>query len=287
MTIASYPTKVSFTYGNGIALKGVKGDIPWNNGLAHIFKFVNITNITDSSWINITFYYDEEDVSIVDETTLALYEWDGNNWNEIPSIHDMENNTINANISTFSIYGIFGTLDMTIELHLGWNLITIPTEVDWTAHDLGSSISGCTLVVKWNASIQKYIAHYVPWETLNNFDIQPGEGYWIYVKHGSELRITGYLVEEINVTLYPGLNLLGWANLHATNMSAVINEGAGIPGVNYDDFVAVWNSSSQDWAIQIVGLPQIPDDKAYEITIGEAFFVYRSDGMAYWKGGRD
>jgi len=30
----------------------------------------------------------------------------------------------------------------------------------------------------------------------------------------------------------------------------------------------------------------MPDDKAYELTIGEAFFVYRSDGIAYWNGGR-
>ncbi|RLF52028.1 MAG: hypothetical protein DRN11_01780, partial [Thermoplasmata archaeon] len=172
MTIASYPTTISFTYGNGIALKGVEGDIPWNNGLAYISKFVNITNITDSSWINITFYYSEEDVSIVDETTLALYEWDGSNWNEMASIHDMENNTINANITEFSIYGIFGTLDMTIKFNLGWNLITIPTDTDWTAHDLGTNISGCTLVVKWDASLQKYVAHYVPWETVNNFDIK-------------------------------------------------------------------------------------------------------------------
>ena len=177
-------------------------------------------------------------------------------------------------------------LNMTIQLHQGWNLITIPIKTNWTAYDLGTNISGCTLVVKWDASLQKYIAHYVPWETINNFDIKPGEGYWIYVEQDTELRIVGCLIEEINVTLYPELNLLGWANLHDTNMSAVVNEGKGISGVSYGDMVAVWNSSSQGWAIQIVGVLQIPDNKAYELTIGEAFFVYRSDGIAYWNGGR-
>ena len=178
-------------------------------------------------------------------------------------------------------------LNMTIQLHQGWNLITIPIKTNWTAYDLGTNISGCTLVVKWDTSLQKYIAHYVPWETINNFDIKPGEGYWIYVEQDTELRIVGCLIEEINVTLYPELNLLGWANLDDTNMSAVVNEGKGISGVSYGDMVAVWNSSLQDWAIQIIGIPQMPDDKAYELTIGEAFFVYRSDGTAYWNGGRD
>ena len=178
-------------------------------------------------------------------------------------------------------------LNMTIELHQGWNLITIPIKTNWTAYDLGTNISGCTLVVKWDASLQKYIAHYVPWETINNFDIKPGEGYWIYVEQDTELRIVGCLIEEINVTLYPELNLLGWGNLDDTNMSAIVNEGKGISGVSYGDMVAVWNSSLQDWAIQIIGIPQMPDDKAYELTIGEAFFVYRSDGTAYWNGGRD
>ena len=103
-------------------------------------------------------------------------------------------------------------------------------------------------------------------------------------------------MEEINVTIYSGYNLLGWANLDDTNMSAVINEGNGILGVNVwpvtpPDLVAAWNASTQDWAVQIMGLPQMVDDKSFNITIGEAFFITISglpEGTpAYWRGGRN
>ncbi len=191
-------------------------------------------------------------------------------------------------------------LNKTITLYEGWNLITIPVKTTWTAYDLARNITGCEFIVRWNAKTQGYDRTvYVDKTGVHgqNFPIEPGVGYWIYVKQNTTLTIKGCLIEEINVTLYTGYNLLGWANLNATNMSAVVNGGEGIPGCKYypdvypPDTVAVWNASKQQWRVYGLGfdptfiIENYPDD--WIIEIGEAFFVYRSDGIAYWKGGRN
>jgi parallel beta-helix repeat protein len=49
LTIASYPTTISFTYGQGIGLKGVTTPEQDPDGKVNIGKYVNVTNETEDS----------------------------------------------------------------------------------------------------------------------------------------------------------------------------------------------------------------------------------------------
>ena len=50
-----------------------------------------------------------------------------------------------------------------------------------TAHDLGLDIGNCSQVSKWNATTQSYLSHRMQFPTLNNFQIEWGQGYFITV----------------------------------------------------------------------------------------------------------
>jgi hypothetical protein len=63
----------------------------------------------------------------------------------------------------------------------GWALIGFTSDnTGWKAANVPSMYTGgITTVVKWNAATQAYVT-YVVGLPLNNFNIVPGEGYWVY-----------------------------------------------------------------------------------------------------------
>ena len=57
-----------------------------------------------------TFKYTDSDIAGVDENTLKVYYWDAtkNQWTLIGGTVDKVKNTVTAEVSHFSIYGLFG-----------------------------------------------------------------------------------------------------------------------------------------------------------------------------------
>lgn len=50
-----------------------------------------------------------------------------------------------------------------------------------TAHDLGLDIGNCSQVSKWDAQTQSYLSHRMQFQTLNNFNVDWGQGYFVTV----------------------------------------------------------------------------------------------------------
>ena len=65
---------------------------------------------TFSSPVTLTFKYTDSDIAGVDENTLKVYYWDTtkNQWTLIGGTVDKVKNTVTAEVSHFSIYGLFG-----------------------------------------------------------------------------------------------------------------------------------------------------------------------------------
>ncbi len=115
LTIASYPTTISFIYDQGIKIKGVTTPELNPAGKVNISKFVNATNVTADSWIFLNVSYRDADVSGVDEDSLLLYRW-----NETASAWELANETgkpngvnttgnyVYANVTSFSQIAPFG-----------------------------------------------------------------------------------------------------------------------------------------------------------------------------------
>ncbi|KAA0002123.1 MAG: hypothetical protein FE046_00460 [Thermoplasmata archaeon] len=279
-TLSSYPTTVSFIYGNGIALKSVqKSEFVLKPGYVDIGKFINITNITATSWINITIHYDDEDVpEYTKETTLRFYELNQSQWEPMPSTVNEASNYVNANITSFSIYGIFGNFTtITFNLSEGWNMITIPLINDSfsTAEELGTFIPNCTIVALWSAKEQRYVSHIVGFGY--DFDIVNGTGYFIYVTDDTQVTLNGSGIKEINLSLKTGYDLIGWTHSLPTNASTLLSH------ITNCVKVATWNASQQMWMPEYMAFQQVPGFDP-EIIAGEGMFVFIISGTTQWDG---
>jgi parallel beta-helix repeat protein len=170
-----------------------------------------------------------------------------------------------------------------INLYKGWNMITLPvwSEDILTAEDLGNYINEiagydiCTVITKWDASLQKYISCVVG--IVGNFELKPGEGYWIFMKNNFNFSIDGTEIEpSVNITLRKGYNLIGHTKVLPTK---ALDIGKNIPNCTK---VGRWDASSQQWPPEyIVGFPA----GNFNISIGDAVFIFRNKGdIITWNG---
>ena len=115
LTIASYPTTVSFTYDNGVGIKGVDTAPGDPAEKANIGKYVNATKVTADSWLFLNVSYTDADLGGVDEDSLRMWRYNGTDWTEVPAPNDV--NTIEkyvyANITSFSIFAPLGNVTPT------------------------------------------------------------------------------------------------------------------------------------------------------------------------------
>ena len=95
-----------------------------------------------------------------------------------------------------------------LTLHKGWNFVTIPSKNNFNASMLYQNISGCKIILKWNASKQQFEI-YVP-HSPYNFKIRNSIGYFIGVAYNTTLVAPDYCIKNVNVTLYMGWDMLGW-----------------------------------------------------------------------------
>ncbi len=68
----------------------------------------------------------------------------------------------------------------------GWNLITIPCKCNLTASSLGNLIPNCSIISKWNATLQQYQSYLVGISPPEyDFEIKQGMGIFIYTNEES------------------------------------------------------------------------------------------------------
>jgi len=131
LTISSYPTTISFTYDNGVCIKGVKTAPPDPDGKANISKYVNATNVTANSWLFLNVSYSDSDLSDgMNEDSLKLYHWNGATWEYITdSGVDTEESYVYGNLTEFSIFAPLGDdpAVTTIPTATGTGNVTITT----------------------------------------------------------------------------------------------------------------------------------------------------------------
>jgi hypothetical protein len=159
-------------------------------------------------------------------------------------------------------------------IYEGWNMITVPVEKDWMASDLGQIIQGCTQVSFWNNSLncfQNYLVDFP--DPDDDFVIEPGRGYFVYVTIDSVFSITGLPLNDVHVPLGIGWNNLGIFRRDSTTASKI---GSSIPGCTQ---VSYWNNSLNRFQNYLVDFPDPDDD--FLVTQGMGLFVY-SNELSIW-----
>ena len=251
---------------------------PWSqetNGYVNITaivtdnKGVNIVkvNITtpDGTYINETmnnignlYYYNATYHTI---GNYSFYIW----------ARDINGNSNKSSIYSFSIHGI----QCLLNLKAGWNLITIACQNNYTAKSLGENITGCSIVSRWNASLQQFQSYLVGISPDSfNFEIEDGVGYFVYVNNDTTFEITSYPIYSVAIQLYQGWNIIGWFSDSTTASSL----GENITGCS---IVSKWNASLQQFQSYLVGIS--PPEFDFIIKQGMGIFIYTNEA-SIWHG---
>ncbi len=127
-------------------------------------------------------------------------------------------------------------IEYTLNLHTGWNLITIPVENTYTAESLCDEIFGCSVILTFNALNQTYLTHVVntPWD---NFPIENGHGYFVYVTSNTTFTVTGTPIETVTVDIHSGWNIIGWFHFYNTTAESLSQQIEGCTVISMFDAI--------------------------------------------------
>jgi hypothetical protein len=242
-------------------------------------NYTFLTSSTDSENDNITYGWDWNDDTVVDNWTgyvLSGITVEANNsWNDsgiyyIKVVAEDEHGLQSSLSEPWPI--MIDINNSCIPFLIGWNLITIPDENNWFASDLANNITNCLSVSGWNASLQTYET-YIPGVPPSDFKIQDGCGYFVDVNQTSLLDVNGSNISDFNVSLLIGWNLIGWYHEYNTTASSIAENITGCLSVS------CWNASVQTYDTYIAGV--LPSD--FVIGRGMGLFV-DVDKSSYWYG---
>jgi hypothetical protein len=148
------PTDATLSFAaNGVVVSAATSP-PGNTRATAIDRYFDAVNLTSNAFLDVSLQYESNDVSGVDESTLALWRHDGTSWSELPgSAVDTGARIISANVTEFSTFGGFGdgtadpepanftvTLDATNSPVTEGDTLTVDTTVENTGETQGTQM---------------------------------------------------------------------------------------------------------------------------------------------------
>ena len=172
---------------------------------------------------------------------------------------------IYGNSRSFGAYS-FGNSLGSIQLHTGWNLISLPIMPDDSdVLDVMSSVDG-----NWNSVWSYETGNWKRYDLtgpgfLNDLTtMEPGKGYWIDMKSADTLSLSGNEPTVKSIPLVSGWNLVGYNSLSSKSTTEAMNSIDG-------NWNSVWSYEAGNW-------------KRYDLT-GPGFLndlTTMEPGKGYW-----
>ena len=186
----------------------------------------------------------------------------------------LETNDPDESLLEIPVYVSMGGIPLDIALHAGWNLITIPFDTEWTAENLGnpSIILGCTVICMFDAQTQTFLTHVVG-TPHDNFPLEPGVGYFIYLTGDTSTTLGGKAIAEVSVSIYTNWNMIGWYQDYNTTAEDL---GIAIPGTTV---ISMFDAQLQQFNSHVISVQH----KDFVITRGMGLFIY-TDQTSQWDG---
>ena len=156
-------------------------------------------------------------------------------------------------------------INFTKELPAGWNLISLP--VDPSNHSTGAVLS--SMVDKYDA-VYSYNAVSNGWDSVLGGTMDPGKGYFVNVTTAGWWNYSGTAYTQMNVSLEPGLNLVGWLNTTKT-----IGESEGDALYSIKDkywYSSLWNAAGHEYKAYNPHAPSVFNDFT-EMERGTGYFI--------------
>ena len=157
-------------------------------------------------------------------------------------------------------------------MHVGWNLVTIPITHGWTAETLGENITGCSVVIMFNASTQMFLTHVVG-VPHDDFPILDGVGYFVFCTRDSVFSVPDASIGSVSVPICEEWNIVGWYHEYSTMAESL---GDNISGTSV---VIMFDPVAQVFLTHVVGIPH----DNFIIERGMGVFVYTTT-TSIWHG---
>ena len=137
----------------------------------------------------------------------------------------------------------------TKDLSAGWNLISLPLtpENNSTSAVLGNDTMEYDATYRYNATSNKF-------EDVTTGTMDPGIGYFVNVTTAGTWSYNGTAYTSMNISLQPGLNMIGWLNC-----SKGIDDALSSIAGNYR-YVASWNATAHKFEVYNPGAPAVFND---------------------------
>jgi len=149
-----------------------------------------------------------------------------------------------------------GTFACNKSLPVGWNLVSRP---DITADNSTASV----LAGVYYDAVYRYDANSDTFVDVSEGTMEPGVGYFVHVAAPSNWTYTGTPYKQMNISLKPGLNMIGWLDCTKDITDAL----SSIEGKYW--YVARWNATTQEYeTYNPVAPPPFNDFDTLEPTTG-------------------
>jgi len=159
-------------------------------------------------------------------------------------------------------------VNYTIPLHKGWNLISIPIMPKSSeVLEVLDSISGkYTGVYTFTDNKWSYMTYFNGEWFGDLYVIEHQKGYWINMKENVDLNISGYVLNNTNITLNYGWNLIGCPSLSGKQLSEVLNQSDYTDVYTYN---TDWIYSVEAYGTWFGSLKTLNPGKGYWINMKE------------------
>jgi PKD repeat protein len=225
---AFYVGEVTAAFTHSPSNPTVKGNIVFG-------AYASIGNITNYAWD----FDDGNNISTNEPVLMHAYTSAGD-YNVILTVTDNygASNTINKKIRVYP----FANDSYLISLYTSWNLISLPLIPDDTnVRDIMNTVDGNWNSV-WSYGTGNWKRYDLPGpDFLNDLTtIEPGKGYWIDIKFGDTLSVSGSEPTDKSIPLSAGWNLVGYKSLNSTSTTEAMNSVDG-------NWNSVWSYETGNW----------------------------------------
>jgi len=168
-------------------------------------KSVDVTGQASIKW------YPWDIEKIPDNYTVTLNTPTGDVNMRETSLYDWVVQSSSEYIFTIDVTFESTEVDVTIVLSPGWNMVSIPVELDDPSADTVLTGISFYQLVSWSGT---------GYTAATEFEV--GQGYWLLVLYETSFTVTGAPLEEVTLNLSPGWTLVGGPN-HAITASEVFS----------------------------------------------------------------
>jgi len=188
----------------------------------------------DAAEATLPYSEDYEDGTDVTLTACAASGWEFVEWTgDATGTNPELTVTMEADIS---VTAVFAPQRIDIDLAAGWNMVSVPLELDPEANTPGDVFPGAVAVYIWNPGAKSY-------EVPDS--IAPEVGYWVAMTTADTISVTGTPVTEWTDGLTTGWNMCGSVHGASVNVGGLRDDPSGSV---LDSAVYWWDPSGKSYS---------------------------------------